>query len=191
MRALAGHPRGRRPDASWAQCYLGSFALHGQAPLPALPVIASTHSFGGTRVVQLHHGDQHSKPVARSRPWARTRPLWGELDVRQMVVPDWGRREYSAMHRLRYEIALPRVPLDDDGVGILSRRRLSLQRSCWLSFHPDDHHIRLRRVPAAPRSPGRASSDALVPLGPWMAPRLTPLGWRVLLLASRPLKSSS
>src|SRR6185295_11216665 len=95
-------------------------------------------------VVELHHPRVHLEPVADLVLRREHRPVLGELDVRQVVVPD------RVVQAERLVALAPRVPgalvaLDDDGRDTeLPQPRAERDPALAAA---DDHDLRLLRAP--------------------------------------------
>ena len=88
-------------------------ALDRHDPFPGVLVVARALGLGGAPVVELHHPRVHLEPVGDLVLGGEHRPVVGEPDVRQVVVPD---RVVQAERLVAVApgVAGARVALDDD-----------------------------------------------------------------------------
>src|SRR3954454_20803889 len=170
---LAGHPR-RHHELLRAQGQVRAVALDDQDPLAGLLVVPRALRRRRRPVVELHDPRVHLEPVGDLVLRREDRPVLGELDVRQMVVPD------RVVQAERLVALAPRVPrmrvaLDDDrGHAELAQPRP--ERDAALAA-TDDHDVRLRLVAELP-------GLALALLEPRLA-----AGPRAVLGTGRPARS--
>ena len=100
-------------ELAGAERELGAVALDDHGPRPGLLVVARAARLGGPPVRELHHPRVHLQPVAELVLRREHRPVVGEREVRQVVVPD---RVVQAERLVAPppRVAGPGVALDDD-----------------------------------------------------------------------------
>ena len=150
---LRGHA-GREHELLGPQLDLLAVAVDDDRPLAVASSKDADLHGRGAPVVELHHLRVHLQPVADLVLGREHRPVLGELDVRQVVVPD---RVVQAerLVALAPGVAGALVALDDD------RRHAELaqpraERDAALPA-ADDHDVGLRRRSRAPRPPSGAA----------------------------------
>ncbi|MPL79701.1 hypothetical protein SDC9_25585 [bioreactor metagenome] len=154
---LARHAGGKH-QLRGAERHLLAVAVHLDLPGAACRVKARLLHLGARPVIQLHHLGVHLEPVADLVLGGEDRPVVGELDVGQMVVPDRvmqaerlvaraplvagpvmlvehdGRHAKLAQPRGKGDAALPAA--DDDGVGLPGIAKLGrLRRALFRPGH--------------------------------------------------------
>ena len=181
---LARHA-GRQHELLRAQRDVRAVALDDDRPLAGVLVVARALGGRGAPVVELHHPRVHLQPVADLVLRREHRPVLGELDVRQVVVPD---RVVQAerLVALAPGVAGALVALDDD------RRHAELaqpraERDAALAA-ADDHDLGLGLVAELLRLAARASSQVSRSRS---APCSTPCGRAGPRGSSWPLSSCS
>ncbi|MCY1229600.1 hypothetical protein D9M72_419690 [compost metagenome] len=95
---------------------------------------------GACPVVQLHHLRIEFQPIADLVLWREDRPVFREVDVGQVIVPD-GVMQAERLVALAPAVAWPLVPFEDDG-GHAQLTKPSAERNAALSA-ADDHDIGL------------------------------------------------
>ena len=122
----------------------GAIPLHHDGPSAGVLVVAGALAFGAAPVVELHDLGVHLEPVADLVLRRENRPVLGEVDVGQVVVPD---RVVQAQRLVAIPpgVARPRVAVDDD------RRHAQLpqpraQGDAALTA-ADDHRVGLGGIP--------------------------------------------
>ncbi|MCY1209700.1 hypothetical protein D9M72_213620 [compost metagenome] len=173
---LAGHARGQH-QLLGPQHHRLAFAQHGDFPFLLLLVVARRLADAGRPVVELHDLGVHLQPIADLVLGREDRPVLGEGDVGQVVVPD---RVVQAQRlvALSPAIAGALVLFDDEG-GYVQLAQARAQRDAALAA-ADDEHVGLGLVAEfgglllALFQPGLAGPAAAVlgALGPAHAARL-------------------